>query len=718
MLSLAPSTLEAASFDAQNGKLVLDPQAVSFSFDSTQALPSTLRWRVHDNQFQDQNSRRIQNRIVGEQEALEGQGALALGGDLPHAVFFMDALTDSLKDKSVEITIWMKAQGTMVRPLLAWNAGDSEQAYENLDFGPTQRMGTSRLIATGQATDDGWLEYSSGPMDFALGGTIAPILVLDDAQRQSNAGFWHRDMEARALIDALEIKVLGPAKVGPKQCLWHSQTTDCGAEGTCHMGRCVDRVAVYGPIPKEAADRAGYLSRMKFSLEKFAGNRHMRKNWQRLMQTLDQQIASTTLDLWSQLSEVYYAAGDGHGQPPLMGLANVPSAGVCLGIGESDLLPNVQPMPMVFSVHDQHPIAPQLQVGDVLTHVDGMDVHQWRLAHRELFLGKGIPETHIYDDILAMPGIAMRTGSELTFARCTKAEGCSEAEVASITIDLSSFNSELWQNQSPGWQRAVPLCDGRFTRLSSLGGNPLADTFAAMRTVRGHGILAINAVPHPAQQGGAAWVQTVDGFFANPPSKMILDQRRGHGGTFYSVFRIQDYLMNPDEFVADLLYPWLGEKDEDPVVRQSLKACAEMRSGLEVHPCEGTFWVTTEAAHPGKGRAASTKLAIVNGRDVSGNDYLTYHLKRRRAETRVFGPVPTWGAFGIVYELPHYDMGFIGGSFQIDDSIIVMQPGDALDTTQSGRGVPMDQVVMQRQSDALNGIDTIMEAAHVWLDQE
>lgn len=109
---------------------------------------------------------------------------------------------------------------------------------------------------------------------------------------------------------------------------------------------------------------------------------------------------------------------------------------------------------------------------------------------------------------------------------------------------------------------------------------------------------------------------------------------------------------------------------------------------------------------PNPGAARLTKVAVLTGLDVSGNDWLTDHLRRRRPNTRVFGPAPTFGAFGEVVGLPAHDIGFFGPRLQWTGGLVAFGALDPLDTFLDGDGVPPDVVVFQKQSDALIGVDT------------
>jgi hypothetical protein len=119
-----------------------------------------------------------------------------------------------------------------------------------------------------------------------------------------------------------------------------------------------------------------------------------------------------------------------------------------------------------------------------------------------------------------------------------------------------------------------------------------------------------------------------------------------------------------------------------------------------------------------RGVAATTRVAVVNSLDVSGNDFTSRLFTYRGGPTKIFGPAPTYGAFGPIASLPSHLDELSGGSMQFWDSAFVVLPEDDPAGFATGVGVPPDQVVLQRQSDALLGVDTALEAARAWLLEE
>ena len=86
---------------------------------------------------------------------------------------------------------------------------------------------------------------------------------------------------------------------------------------------------------------------------------------------------------------------------------------------------------------------------------------------------------------------------------------------------------------------------------------------------------------------------------------------------------------------------------------------------------------------------------------------------------RIFAPHPTSGAFGAIMSLPPLWTGYSGGSLQYQDTRFatsVSELGKA--RWESGHGVEPDAVVVEKLSDALNGIDTLLTVATAWLSEQ
>jgi C-terminal processing protease CtpA/Prc len=102
-------------------------------------------------------------------------------------------------------------------------------------------------------------------------------------------------------------------------------------------------------------------------------------------------------------------------------------------------------------------------------------------------------------------------------------------------------------------------------------------------------------------------------------------------------------------------------------------------------------------------------VALLLTWDVSASDFLPYMLKGA-PQVRLFGPGPTMGAFGTFFQYSFW--GGLRWSLGAEDSL------SASGLTLCGRGVYPDEVVVPKQSDLLEGKDTVHEAALRWLREE
>lgn len=88
---------------------------------------------------------------------------------------------------------------------------------------------------TGRATDDGWEEWSSGPVDALLGGALPAyyIQIYDEQMPTARQGQSGYDFGALVLIDGIELVDLGPAAVPTAPCTLPVERATCGPDGAC-----------------------------------------------------------------------------------------------------------------------------------------------------------------------------------------------------------------------------------------------------------------------------------------------------------------------------------------------------------------------------------------------------------------------------------------------------------------------------------------------------
>lgn len=714
-LLCAASTASAGTFDPESGKLSVTDPSLSYAFDGP-SPPAGLALHVFDTLGQPLEPAEIYAEALPEAEALQGQGALPLGGTRAATYLQLLGLSERLAGRRVELRIWQRSLGTRLKMQVTWHAGPVETAIETFSFGALQQLAGLRMLRSGRETSDGWVEYTSGPVDFMLGGHLAPnLLMYDDvaARQEQNSP----DLDARVALDAFEILDLGPAAVPDAQCTRADEDDACGQMGVCLHGQCVDHAAVNGALFTTDLQREEYVARRVFELETFSGHQGLRAKLPGYKQELQAITANPDKRFWERLRAGWYDLADGHGAPPLAGYVTPPELGLCLVQGDADLLPGAPEVPLVFDRNIFHPLVSGLRVGDALVSIDGLSPEDWKSQVRQRLRYNGDPANAAYVESMQITRAASLTGARLEFARCEGPGVCTEQEVQTVVIEVSEALRGVWQGEPVAWRGTRVACDGRFSRLSSVNGS-YQNTFTTSVVDREATVLMINATPGPFMPGFQQWMDKIARIFASPTATMILDQRVGGGGSFNSINLMMGYLTPSPGQPPHFLMPWLGELEQDPNVFDPLLACARSYgSGEAFLWCGGTRFEGPGSGHPAAGSWASTKVAVLNGRDVSGNDFLSYQLSRRTARTRIFGPGPTYGAFGMIMGLPDHEVGIQGGTLQATDASTLDAPDSPLDARMSGPGIPPDVVVLQKQSDAVAGIDTLMEAAHAWLQQ-
>ena len=156
--------------------------------------------------------------------------------------------------------------------------------------------------------------------------------------------------------------------------------------------------------------------------------------------------------------------------------------------------------------------------------------------------------------------------------------------------------------------------------------------------------------------------------------------------------------------------PWFGEADTDELVQQA-KQCITQKQSTQL--C-GNFFSIEPTSFMATGGGSDARVAIVNGYDVSGNDYFARFMQFRQGPTRQFGYGPTVGAYGVSCRFPAIIGELRSMSYQCHDTLFSIGDAQSLDGFESGHGVDADEVIYQKQSDALEGKDTIIEAATQW----
>ncbi len=706
LLAMVAGTAAAGTLDPQTGRMTHDGD-VAISYDSAAAFPAELALTVNDETFTPLDPSEVAGMFQYDTTGLQGAAAMRFGGQAAWATFNPASWGLQLSGRRVEMRVWQKPCGTEALFAVSWHTpGETNPLY----------VGMTKFVPTGRATDDGWREWSSGPLDFSWGGVFAPVEIAIIDLQFIGAMFGTLasiDPDACTMIDAFEVFDLGPAEVPAVACDVPTAASVCGPQGVCVFGRCTDGSSVVSVPPADDAIRADYFNRRSFEYRTFEGGRIPQTLMPDFQATLAGLIDETpTPAVTIAFNNAVSSLRDGHASPPTHPRPANFSLGICAHLGEADLLPGGGLLPLVFSKATDNPVATQLELGDALVSIDGLAPLEWGTTRGLAVAG----DPRSADIVIAswLIDAALGAGSTLTFSRCTNPpatpDPCDPADLLTFDVDLAALVGDpIWTSLAPAWMMDFDTCDFRFQR-GVTDPNVKSSDFAGFADQGGIRTLLINAVP-----GRPAWENTVYAALDPAPGLLILDQRLGHGGAITSVDLLAGMLVAEADFDSMLLLPWV-ERTFDDGLRDTFTACPN--SYVVDETCGASFvWTLGGEVDLGAARAiaADTPLAILNANDVSGNDFTSRLLSYRTGPTRIFGSAGAIrGAYGVIWSLPRHLHEFLGGSFQIHDTLF-SSDGVTYSEFATGLGVEPDEVVWQSQRDILAGVDTVVETARAWL---
>lgn len=715
----ASASVQAAEFDAR-GQLSVEPDNLVYNFDAPSADDAGVELLAY-------NPRNRQLGITAadfdsDTDGLEGGGAMLVGGEFSDLLVRLPATWESYRGRRVEMKMWYQPKGTDVRATITWLLGDADGFLE----GTNQAIafaGSVSFHPTGRATSDGWIEVSTGPFDVEMAGLAPAWISIEDTQHLQGYQLPY-DESARAKLDALEIVDLGAAAVPDVTCKAAEEEQTCGQSGVCLYARCVDAAAVLGSIPQGQVGQ-DYVQRRLSELDDYMGPRLGRMMLPTVRQRLEAAITQGARQFWKEFRLAHELLLDGHGSPPsASNLFVYNNSGICLGPGVADLLPrgadlpaDARPQPIVFSADASFPQGAMLERGDALASIDGLDVWEWVDANQRRFYYNGDPRGR--DAILTNSIIeaAKTAGAQLTFERCVSpgAEGvCGPEGIEEVVVDFGvGWGDEIWAGRPPMdfFDYTPRGCDMRFEQAVNVPPTGWAYYFAGWRDFEDVRHVLINGVPSQYDRNGSQWHSQLDAAFGTGPALVLLDQRTGHGGTFDGVARVIGHLFEPGNQANTVLFPWI-EGGISPEMEQAFYSCNE-RFGTG-QGC-GRFYRETPTDILRPAGSSSSKLAVLNGHDVSGNDYLSRFLAYRAAPTKIFGYGPAIGAYGESCQFATYLWETSTMAYQCHDSKFFAGGEMVSEGFESGIGVMPDELVYQKQSDAVAGRDTMLEAARAWL---
>lgn len=684
----------ATDFDASSGKVVAQSGDYLYRFD--EYFPTLELYGASGPILEsDARARFLRN----EAQAIEGSGSVRLGGTMAFG-WLPIVSADRFVGRRVEMRFWQRPEGAQLYAELYWV------------IGPRGGAGalTGRLLfqPTGRATDDGWEEWSSGPVDFTMGGTLNPGWVFLEVPE----AILDSDRAPTVLLDAFSIQDLGPASVPAVACSVMNEDQRCGQDGLCLLGRCVDAAPLVGPLPFSASARQYYLARTRAQFRHFEGGRGPLSKLPAFEEKLVALESATAAKVFrAGLEEAVNALGDGHAQAPGVGPGFLFPSTVCVELGRADLLPGAPLAPLITSIRPGVPWTRGLAPGDALTAIDGVPVPEWRTRAQSRLAYQGDEAGRDYATTQALLEAAIGSGSVLELSRCRPLPGealCSAERVEKLKVDLGQAEAGIWNGGVLPWSFTdTGGCDHRF-RSPVSAGDRSDYTYAETEERGGIRYLAINGTPSDEH-----WNSTVSLAFSGTSSRVLLDQRTGFGGVKEAIDLIATAVLAPEELYDIVDVPQLGVSLE--VAQAAFPQCK-----LEEVPACDLFdsWDlgAPSMTQTTRGRAKDARIAVLNGYDVSGNDYVARVFEHRDpSRTRIFGAVPTVGAYGVIFPLPALPGEVDRGSLQVSDATFLRHPGEAWSGFITGTGVAPQEVVLQLQSDILLGVDTHLAAAERWL---
>lgn len=717
----ASAAAQASGFDPATGKVLLEDAAFGVGFEGHGAWPAGARlvalsaFGIPLPEFS------LEDLYVSDPEgAIEGSGLLEVGGRTGVSYVDLRGMSGNLSGRRIEVRIWQRVKGTRAHLALSWYAGGVEDVLAGT-FGGGTEIGAVVFQPTGRLTQDGWEEWSSGPIDADMADVQFSLLRIFDEQIFGlQSGRVDYDGAQRVQLDGLEIRDLGEAAVPKVACSLADEDTQCGPEGACLYGRCVDAAPVLGALIHDAALRRQYIDRRVFELRYFEGGRFPLTQIDLFEPSLQAQYddTATARSFRTALNVAYQRLADGHAAPPATSFVPAgANAGVCVHMGDADLMPSVSDRPMVLSIESGTPFADRLQPGDVLVAIDDMSPRDWYPLSRRYSRYSGDPSAREFVTTPELFGAALQSGSTLTFVRCTQTtpgRRCNNATLREIVIDTAEFTAGVWNDTVPSWLHNYFPCDFRLnSAVPGMGDHEYA--YAGTRAEDGVQYLQINGMPQYSSPEGAPWFDVVTDALESGPDRVVFDQRLGSGGSIEAVDHLANYLISTGDLHGMHLLPQM-DREMTPALRRNLLSCG--RSGGFTKSCGDFLEWALGAFSFSRPAARNARLAILIGADVSGNDFITRILDNRTdGATRIFGGARTYGAFGVVWSRPAFLGEIAGGSFQVHDTVFLQTADDTNQDFATGRGVAPDQEILQSQRDAVLGIDTVLEAAKAWVQQ-
>ncbi len=720
----APNLASASEFDAKAGVIRFSNDAArAWGFESAAEVSSSQifttktssGWPPKVTFTKLTEAPQIEALLTGSADAVEGQHALRVGSvnnAAPTGVAIMDdALFKSLASSRIEVSMWARADG--VTPSVVVQYAQPAWSIESgFDFASVTSM------RTGRETSDGWVEYTTGPIDGSVLGVPIRAIVLNVSSQAAKGTSY--------VVDALEIKTAPGSLTPATACTQEDAETTCGPSGDCMYGHCVPSTITWGAMPTPE-HRAEFATRWSHLASRLIGDRAASDYGRTTFTPAAADLAKYALSsrqFFGGINKLVNGLRDNHtsfGSPPagfntfnpMIQFGWSGALHACFGVVDKDLLGGGIGFG-VFHAGDKPITGVPLKPGDVLTKIDGKDPKVWADA-----VIPGIARTSPNDarsdfgDYAENLSVAITTrAKEITITRCASATSCTGDDKREIVIPIAE---KVFPHivEHGGWGEDIEYfgCSPRFRDSVADFDEPSSsgsyEDLVTPRTV--DGIVNVQFDGFSGQDGWKGKFTTV---FNDKPAMVLMDARQGNGGTGDNVEHLLGLMRGRDERIGFITVVNGTYDDPSPASLFTIYRDCVGGDASGFFSCFGAWGFFSETDAP---VGSKSKIAWLNTVDVSANDYMPRLLKGRSA-LKIFAPHPTSGAFGAITSFSSFMPGFSGGSIQYQDSRFAATYDDfATVRWESGHGVEPDVVVMQKVSDAIAGKDTMLETARAWL---
>lgn len=621
-----------------------------------------------------------------ESEPLEGETFARVSADLDCGERFL--VTVPPKQGSYRATVWIRHGSVGARMVVSYPAETGL---------PLQ---AARMSPTGRATSDGWIELATN--DFPVDGTLAPNVYLRFQDFASVDG---------VDVDALEITPSGAFR--PYTTCDGARDPVCGESAVCVAGECRLGDLSVPPLP-EGDLKGEMVDALAAKLALFFGGKKTRaEDLPVALATIEaMRHATTPWEFWNgwatairQLHDWHTSASGPISEGEVRGRLNA-----CFIEGDADLSHAVWPAHPVYRdilVSHSGPGAAGLAAGDRLVAIDGLHPIAWARQLIDVDWGYHVAcdATSFADFVESLGGPAWHGGASIlkyaktiSVVKCNAVtDTCGDTVVTIAVADLTAGGggADVVCDNRPSYHLdgASPDASTHYVFYDFFQG-PIAGTTPEEKI---HGMvwdtLYGGGDPNGYVNGK---LRAATAFWKASARGVILDHRAGNGGT-----------LDAPEYLTQLVRP----KEVFAVVRMPIEIAG---FGGPATPAEGVALFQESKLDAPYTVGASDHdpalpVALITHRDGSASDYLPFGMKGA-PKVKLFGPGPTAGAFSTYMQFSYWG----GINLQLASGDTISKDGEAL----IGKGVMPDFVIQQKQSDLLDGIDTIHEAALAWVRLE